>query len=56
MARFKFVLMLALDQFMKVVRNIDNFWLSIVNLPPDVKAKMPPFGSAKNDGRLPPGP
>jgi len=24
-----------LDQFMKVVKSIDNFWLSIVKLPPD---------------------
>ena len=27
-----------LDQFMKVVKNIDNFWLAIVNLPATPKA------------------
>jgi two-component system response regulator len=29
-----------LDQFIKVVKNIDNFWLAIVNLPHAAKAQM----------------
>jgi len=28
------------DQFIKVVKNIDNFWLAIVNLPPFAKAQL----------------